>query len=322
MDRSSASRRIAVEVDVSSAIPDAGPCAMRGWVMLPAALDAAGSTPMLYCQAGGGLGVGSWDLHVGGRDDFSMAEHFARRGAIVVALDHPGLGMSDPLPDLLALAPDAVVSAHAIAVAEIVERFRTGQIAGEDAIAVRPIGLGHSMGGMLTVMLQARTRCFERLVLLGAAGSGLADVLTDDELGLVGASREDIHRRVVELAARRFGEASTVPRRRPAHGIFFSDGVEPDVRRALAATGVAQLATCGLLAMIPGTTAHEMAAIDIPVFLGIGEHDIIADPHRVVASYPRSGDVRLAVLPGAGHAQNQEPNRHELWRRIERWIDE
>ena len=58
----------------------------------------------------------------------------------------------------------------------------------------------------------------------------------------------------------------------------------------------------------------------MPVFVGLGERDLVADPHRVAASYTGTGDVHLFVLPGAGHCQNQAPNRHELWDRIAWWV--
>ena len=49
---------------------------------------------------------------------------------------------------------------------------------------------------------------------------------------------------------------------------------------ALGSVKSSLLGVVGLTSMIPGSVAREMAAVDVPVFLGLGEHDIAGDPQR------------------------------------------
>src|SRR6185312_7250360 len=132
---------------------------------------------VLYCLPGGGMSRRYFDLDAPG---FSMAEHLAAQGFVVVTIDHPGVGESPPPDDPWTLTPDVVADAAA-AVAEL-----DAQLGGI------PIGVGHSMGGMLTVTVQARHRPYAGLGLLGYAHSdhyeltALAGFLSDEEKSLVG----------------------------------------------------------------------------------------------------------------------------------------
>ncbi len=77
----------------------------------------------------------------------------------------------------------------------------------------------------------------------------------------------------------------------------------------------------GLTSMIPGSVAAEMAAVDVPVFLGLGEHDIAGDPHGIPAFFPRCTDLTLFVLAATGHNHNVAPAREVLWDRLGAWAD-
>ena len=76
----------------------------------------------------------------------------------------------------------------------------------------------------------------------------------------------------------------------------------------------------GLTSMVSGSIAPEMAAVDVPVFLGIGERDITGPAHAIPAAFPSAPEVLLYVLPGAGHNHNVAPNRELLWDRLATWI--
>jgi pimeloyl-ACP methyl ester carboxylesterase len=73
--------------------------------------------------------------------------------------------------------------------------------------------------------------------------------------------------------------------------------------------------------MVPGIVSREAARISVPVFVGVGEHDIVTDRHEIPSNFVRSNDVTLYVLRGAGHNQNVEPERHVLWGRVLLWTD-
>ncbi len=71
---------------------------------------------VLYCLPGGGMSRQYFDLDAPG---FSMAEHLAAQGFVVVTIDHPGVGESPPPDDPWTLTPAVVADADAAAVAEL-----------------------------------------------------------------------------------------------------------------------------------------------------------------------------------------------------------
>jgi pimeloyl-ACP methyl ester carboxylesterase len=299
-----------LSVDVSEQLPFEGAHSMTGWLMEPVEMP-SGPPTFVYCIAGGGATASAFDLEVEGCEDLSFARYLASRGLFVAAFDHPGVGASTPVPDLYRLDVGTVARAHARVVATLKQSF-------DD---VRVVGLGHSMGAMVLDVMQARERVFDAVVALGHGGGGLPEVLVPEELALAGGSGSAFNGVIAELARARFGPDSTVPKRLPAHGTFFGDDVRVELVAAMGAHQAELLYHCALQVLIPDSIAADMAAIDVPVFIGLGERDLIDNPHAVVASYTGSRDVTLFVLPGAGHCQFQAGNRHALWSRIEQWIE-
>ncbi len=94
----------------------------------------------------------------------------------------------------------------------------------------------------------------------------------------------------------------------------------PDAHRALADARAPLLAVVGYASMIPGSARHATARIGVPVFIGVGEHDIAAGHHEIPAEFPASRDVTLFVLAGAGRGHNVEPGREQIWARIISWV--
>jgi pimeloyl-ACP methyl ester carboxylesterase len=315
-------RRWPLSIDVSAQLPFPGAHSMTGWLMGPVHLTIGFSPTLVYCIPGGGQTASAFDLEVPGLRHFSLAEHLAARGLFVAAFDHPGIGASTPVADLYQLDVGAVASAHAEAVAVVGRMVRVGAFE-PDLPALddlRVVGLAHSMGAMVLDVMQARERSFDALVALGHGGGGLPEVLTPEELALEGFTGPTLAERVADLARARFAADSTVPKRPPAHGRFFGEDVPAEVITAMGEHEAELLYHCALQTLVPGSIAADMAAIDVPVFLGFGEHDLIPRPHSVVESYVSSADVTLFVLAGAGHCQLQAGNRFVLWNRLERWI--
>jgi hypothetical protein len=71
----------------------------------------------------------------------------------------------------------------------------------------------------------------------------------------------------------------------------------------------------------PGVVAEEAATIDVPVFVGCGEIDVVADPWEEPAAYRGSRDVTVAVFERMAHMHNFAPTRTRLWQRLTTWAD-
>lgn len=265
-------------------------------IVAPATLP---DRPIVMCWLpGGGMSSRYFDLAA----PYDMAAHLAAAGIVSLLVDHPAVGESEVPDDPWSLTPEVVADADALAVQETLERLDL-----RDPIV---LGGGHSMGAMLAVHAQVRHRLFEGLALLGHSGRGLPEVLTPDELA--GAAP------VVELARTRFGHP--LPQGETAASeLLVGPALPTDAATALDAARAPMLVLCGLTSMLPGGHAAELAAIDVPVFLGIAEHDIAGPPHEAPSYLTGTTDVTLHVLPGAFHNSNVAPRRRELWDRLALW---
>jgi alpha-beta hydrolase superfamily lysophospholipase len=267
--------------------------------------ERVGDRPIVCCCVpGGGMSRGYFDLRTPDAvGNFSMVRHLVEAGFVVVVLDSPGVGESDLPDDGYALTPDVVADVNAHAFAQVLASWPEAH----------RIGVGHSAGALLTVVQQARHRTYDALALFGFGQGGHAQfALTQDERDQAGG--------IVELTRARFGDplpgggsTSTSP--------FLLGGMDvpQEALDALGAVKTRLLGVVGLTSMIPGSVDAEMAAVDVPVFLALGEHDIAGDPHTIPACFTGSNDVTLFVLPGTGHNHNVAPDRELLWERFVVW---
>jgi pimeloyl-ACP methyl ester carboxylesterase len=91
------------------------------------------------------------------------------------------------------------------------------------------------------------------------------------------------------------------------------------VRDAFIAQQTELLETCGLASMIPSATDGDKAAIDVPLFLAFGDHDLSADYRSGLSRYSSVRDATVVTVAGSGHCHNQSSRRIELWDRLGRW---
>jgi len=298
-----------VTVDVSAVAPP-GAAQVVADVFLP---DAPLDPPIVMtCLPGGGMSRRYFDIEVDGDPGtYSMARWLAGLGVAVITIDPPGVGESDVPDDPWTLTPTVVASVCAAASGQLVDTLRP------DRPGLVSVGVGHSAGALLTVYVQAAWRSYDALALLGFAGGGLPRVLTDAELELSGDA-ERARREVVALAKTRFGRP--LPRGTTGPSDMLLGVAVPDAaREGITRTGGALLAVVGLTSMIPGASAPELAAVDVPLFLGVGDRDITGDAHRIPAQFPSARDVTLYVLEESGHNHNVAPSRRRLWDRLGVW---
>jgi hypothetical protein len=155
------------------------------------------------------------------------------------------------------------------------------------------------MGAILTLIQQSRHKTYDRIASLGWSANELTPRRTLDHFVSHGDWRV-IDRDIV------------------SH-LFHWEDVPRAVIDADDAAVVATPHTLEDACFVPGVTGDSASAIDIPVFIGLGERDVSPDPYREPTFYRRSHDVTLFILARAGHCHNFASGRAQLWTRLGEW---
>jgi pimeloyl-ACP methyl ester carboxylesterase len=317
-------RSIELRLDAGLALDGEAALQIAASVYLPEPLNTSPRLA-LVCLAGGNMNRRYYDLRVEGDPSFSFAAQMTARGFVVITIDHLGLGQSTRPADGYALTADLIAAANAHATAEILLRLREGRLA-QDVKALPnllSLGVGHSMGAMLTVLQQAQSHPHAGIALLGFSTRGLPEYVPEDVRVLAATDVPVLRARLPELARRMFGEP--YPRIRSGGGgsdnaaLYGSAGADPRGVAALKAATDCLLPVPAFLSMVPGNVAPEAARIDVPVLLLLGEHDMAGPPTQAPRAFGSSPDVRLEVLPGTGHSHFLFASRIALYDAVERW---
>lgn len=246
------------------------------------------------CQPGGNMNRHYFDLRppAGEDESYSFAAQMGARGDAVLALDHLGIGDSDRPADGWQLTPERLAAATGTAVASLRDRLPT----------LPMIGLGHSMGAMMTVLVQQLGEPFAAIALLGFSTRGLPAFLPPALQQLNGAIPDGDTLR--PHAEQMFRQPFPLIHRSGSGNreLFGSAKAEADGVAALKRATDCLLPIPALRSMLPGNVATEAAMIRVPVFLGIGAQDLVGPPAAVPAAFPNSPAVTLDVLPDTGHS--------------------
>jgi alpha-beta hydrolase superfamily lysophospholipase len=321
-EQATSAARAVIRVNVSDVAPPG--CEELALEIVPPA--GAGPGPphaVLFCFPGGGMSHGYFDLAVPG---YSFAEFASGRGFLVVLADHPGIGDSDAPDDGWTLTPKVVASIEAAVVDRALALLRAGSVDGVPALpqAAAVIGVAHSMGAHLLIHQQALSGSYDGLVLLGWGGHGLPQYLDAADLAIaeLDGTDPDAFAAALVASARRRHDSPFPVLGRGSSGLLVRTAMPDQVHQALVDVRAPLLAVVGNATLIPGSTRLASAAVDVPVFLGVGEDDIATNHRLIPSEFPASRDITLFVLKDAGHNQNVEPGRHELWERVTSWADQ
>jgi pimeloyl-ACP methyl ester carboxylesterase len=264
----------------------------------------------LFCTPGGGMNRRYFDLTVEG---CSLTQAMTARGMFVIALDCLGVGESSQPENGFAITADLLAKCNQIAVTQIVQALRNGLL--DPALPPYPslvsIGLGHSMGAMLTILQQVAYAPHTALVLLGFATRGLPEYLNDAERQA--AEQPDWSGQIECLARDRFG----------GRGYFPAAIASRKGSAAAAALLRAQdhvLATPAMQSMMPGNVSEDAARIDVPIFLALGERDMTGPVDLAVQCYPSCRDLTLHIVRDAGHHPFIAPGTADLFDRLGVWM--
>jgi pimeloyl-ACP methyl ester carboxylesterase len=320
--------KIELRIDVSAAMGLPGRHEIAMTAYLPEA-SAIGARPVaIFASPGGGYTRHYYDMRPAGHAGYSEAEAHVRSGFIFVSYDHLGVGDSS-VEHLGDYTLPRLAAANDAAVREVVRRLAAGSLS--DALPPLPrltrIGIGQSMGGCLTIVMQGRHATFDAIAPLGY--SAIHTVLPQRDA----AERLRGQEHHANIGSRPLAEISVAE---ASQGVvdfvypFHWEDVPADIvaadmaggfplRTSPPAWGSATVPPCAVTMMTPGVVAHEAGAIAVPVLVGVGERDVCPDPHAEPSAYPRSQDVSLFIVPRMAHMHNFASTRQALWSRIESW---
>lgn len=327
-------RRATWRFDVSDVVPLPGLFEIAVDVVVPpfpqsppAHLQGNNDRPIiLSCLPGGFLSRKYFDLEINQHRDYSFAEAMAREGFLTLAFDHLGVGDSsrpEPIELGYSLGIEIVAAANQRALELALTRLSTGDVDGMIPPVVDPItiGIGHSMGSMLTVEQQALARPHDALVLFSFSTRGTPAFL-DDQMRAYAGDPVRLRAEIGELTRRTMGTPyperanNSEEGRRAAFGV----GTAPlEAEEALHRSSTNLLATGGLLSMIPGGYGPPAEKVDVPVFMLVGDHDLHDDRHAK-ADLPKSPLVKTVVLPDCWHCHFVANSRETLWTQVTHWI--
>jgi len=293
--------------------------------------DALPDRPIvIFASPGGGYARGYFDLRLPGRTGYSQAEHHIGRDFILVAYDHLGVGGSSTAC-LETLTIEAIAAADDAAVCEIARRLAEGTLADDFPPVKRMIriGIGQSMGGGVTILMQGRHRTFDAIAPLGY--SAIHTVLpqrTDSERergkAIFEFSRETDPRDLSVAETSLLVPDFTYP--------FHWEDVPDEIVRADLGSGFplrdpmppwasATIPNCVVAMMAPFYVKEEATLVDVPVLMGFGERDTSQAPHLEPTAFPNSADISVYVVPRMAHMHNFASTRHRLWDRIADWSE-
>jgi pimeloyl-ACP methyl ester carboxylesterase len=262
---------------------------------------------VLICWPGGSYDRRYWAFDAVAGYHFSS--HATDLGLAVLAADHLGVGGSSKPADVDAVDFVTMSAAADEFVRQVRERFPGRRV----------VGVGHSLGGALTVATQALHSSYDRIASLGMTHGAKGSVTHG-----VGAGSEA--RQAAREQAPTFLEdwdaGYATGYRVPNHDWLYRPDTPTEVVAADDQTAAAWPRQAYVDGLTVGYSAELAARIECPVFLCFGDYDIPEQPRDDVSFYEGSNDIRLLVLEDAAHCHNFARTRTVLWDRLCAWAAE
>ncbi|WP_193073428.1 alpha/beta hydrolase [Pseudomonas sp. FME51] len=298
-------RQIKLTWNVSHLTPYSVPVTLSGSLFAPdEAIATERPVDLLVCLHGGSCS-GEY-YHPSYLDhSYSFARFMTERGYLVLALDTLGMGNSSKPEPEKQLTLEVIAAASDFAARQTAVALLDGEwLQLPPHSKLRVSGLGHSMGGMLSVYQQGRFQSFERLIVAG--WSNLPLELGDTDVASVQASLSD---------------GGYIPTDRQTMRGFFhlSDVPEDLIARDDQHAGLTPV-TLALAALTPGAVEDQAGAIECPVLLLYGEVDVSPDPQREASFYPHTSDRTVTLIGHAAHMHNMASSRLQIWQAMDTWL--
>jgi pimeloyl-ACP methyl ester carboxylesterase len=247
-----------------------------------------------------------WDTEQINGQDYSYARYMTERGYAILAVDLPGTGASwKPAGDDVGL--DEVGSV----LATIIEGLRQGGGRLSDTGFSRIVLVGHSLGAVLSIYMQATWHP--------------ADVLVSTGVGALPPRGQSPFGGDV-IAAALENEYVLLPPEHRARVFYHPPTADPEViafdNRCLR-TGMPRRVYSDAFAARADPAKSGAARVRGPVYVQLGEHDAIAPASGARLErecWSGSTDVVVEELKAIGHCFNLHLNREEGWQAIDRYL--
>ncbi len=338
---------IEIEVDVTEAAGLGIPAHTAVTVFVPEAGALADPPVVCFAFPGGGYCRRYFSFDMPGSSGGGQAGWHVDRGWIIVACDHLGFGDST-VPDGNALNYDNVALGNRATVEAVMAKLESGTlIDGYPAVlGATKLGIGQSMGGCFTIVLQGHHGTFDGIASLGYSGihtvvptrpgappAAWPWVFRGSDLD----NPKIMNQQAIGAAA---GPALAGPEslsdaasagEHPFAWSFHYDDVPADIVAAdmAASSGAADgplprwrsaaIPPCGIYMVAPGTVATEAASITVPVLIATGERDVVPNPWMEPTAFKSATDITVFVCARMGHMHNFAGTRHQFWERIHTW---
>jgi pimeloyl-ACP methyl ester carboxylesterase len=338
-------RSIDLRIDVTEAAAMGRPMHTAVTVFLP---DGEVASPPVVCFAfpGGGYCRRYFSFDMPDGSGGGQARFHCDRGWIFVACDHLGFGEAT-IPEGNALDYENIAQGNDATVKAVMEKLESGTLmAGYPRVSgATVLGIGQSMGGCFTIVAQAQLATFDGVGILGFSaihtvvpsrpgaipavwpwvlrGSALDTPKILNQAALAAAAGPRLG------AQQDFAKAASSGEHpfawcfhyddEPAEIVALDMGAAAGSEEPLPEWRSRTTPPCGLYMVAPGTVATEAASITVPVFVGVGERDVVPDPWLEPKAFKSCGDISVFVCPRMGHMHNFAHTRREFWQRIHSW---
>jgi hypothetical protein len=341
-------------IDVTAEAGIGIPARTAATVHLPPA-DALASPPVVcFAFPGGGYSRRYYTLDLraeggaAGSDAGSsgQAGWHAARGWIFVSCDSLGFGdATAPAGDVLTY--ENIAAGNKATAAAVLAALESGTLLEgyPPVTGATTLGLGQSMGGCFTIVLQGQHRTFDGIAALGFSAihtvvpsrPGTAPIGWPWVLRGSGLTSPKVLNQAALATAASSGGQGAAPddgTRTPEHPFAWAFHWDTEPAGIVAADMSAaaegydgplppwrspSTPACGIYMVAPGTVATEAASITVPVLVAVGERDVALTPWLEPSAYRSSPDITVFVCPRMAHMHNFADTRHEFWARIHAW---
>lgn len=239
--------------------------------------------PLLFCLPGGGLTRDYFDL----APHYSFVTRMTDAGHSVITMDHPGI------------ATNAFPSDHPYFTPRDAARYLHLALK-QWNISSPIIGIGHSMGGMMIMLMQGAHGSFSGLGLFGSSAGGLDWGLSEDEKHYIN-QEANFKRDLEKLALAKFGGPYSRASGGPSGESITFGGETADLTKRLREISCEMNSASAMMSMMRGSFKTEVEAITVPLLFAFGDHDIGIPPKDVPKDFVNSKSAEVIILENTGH---------------------